>query len=394
MSAPQKGGTASGSPKNVDRIPYTLVQQVQIQSNIRVTDHDVLNGRGPLIAQHAGNERFRALVIARHDVNYCHSYTTKEKRAIAEEIVRHIKDLNPPGRFLRRSGRSSRSVRGLDGPWEELSKDEAIKKTCQALRDCNRQDRTGYAASVAIPADVSASKQAMSKLGLTNKQLAELAVAREKQLESPRNRNLATINSPHVASIEPTPFRYEPTPIGDATTNSASLLWYVKHNMTEGHVNSFTPMPLATPTTSGSSSDYSSIRSGSPDGGRAQASLVHHHHTMEVYSPIANTAMKTLLSIPCDSTMELKKEASSQHRVSTSTANEEEFDDCHDEYSTHFDEDYDAYHLTSDSAIAAAMEESRSGDNIGHSRADSHRDDDFGPPSPIHLHEQNDDDPF
>ncbi len=72
---------------------------------------------------------------------------------MALQIIKHIKDLDPPGRFLKRDGRGQGS-RGLNGPWDELTEREAIKKTCQALRDCNRQDRQGYAKGVAAPGDV------------------------------------------------------------------------------------------------------------------------------------------------------------------------------------------------------------------------------------------------
>jgi len=147
---------------------------------IVVHNHDVLCGRGVSIAGHPGNLRFRALVQSRHDANYCDSYTTSEKRAVAAEIVDHIRSLDPPGRFLQRSVRI-RHPRGLEGPWEELTHSNIIKKTCQALRDCNRQDRAGYASAVAVPDDVRQSLQQRSQTGLTNKQIAERAVAMNKR---------------------------------------------------------------------------------------------------------------------------------------------------------------------------------------------------------------------
>lgn len=120
-----------------------------------VTDHDVLCGRGVSISQHAGNERFRALVLAS---DYSSTYSTTKKKAIAEEIVDHINNLDPPGRFLKRIHEDrkarSKSNRSLTGEWEELSKKEAIKKTCQALRDCNRRDRIGYSANVLMPGNL------------------------------------------------------------------------------------------------------------------------------------------------------------------------------------------------------------------------------------------------
>mmetsp|Transcript_14250 Transcript_14250/g.29940 ORF Transcript_14250/g.29940 Transcript_14250/m.29940 type:complete len:508 (-) Transcript_14250:297-1820(-) len=139
-----------------------------------VTDNDVLCGRGVNIAAHPGNERFRTLVTTRADENYCETYSASEKKALADEIVRHIASLDPPGRFLKREGRGQIS-RGLNGPWEELSHKEAVKKTCQALRDCNRNDRATYAAGVAPPEDVKQVAEERAKSGLTGKDLAAKA---------------------------------------------------------------------------------------------------------------------------------------------------------------------------------------------------------------------------
>jgi hypothetical protein len=159
-----------------------------------IHDHDVLCGRGVNIAQHPGNERFRTLVNTRYDESYCTTYTTSEKRALAEEIIKHINSLDPPGRFLKRCGRSQTS-RGLNGPWEELSLQESIKKTCQALRDCNRTDRTGYAAQVAVPQDVQENAEKRMESGLSLKEHAAAAVAKA---------NPATLH-PHHLNLNPPP---------------------------------------------------------------------------------------------------------------------------------------------------------------------------------------------
>eukprot|EP00547_Thalassionema_nitzschioides_P004190 CAMPEP_0194215708 /NCGR_PEP_ID=MMETSP0156-20130528/17704_1 /TAXON_ID=33649 /ORGANISM="Thalassionema nitzschioides, Strain L26-B" /LENGTH=635 /DNA_ID=CAMNT_0038944305 /DNA_START=288 /DNA_END=2195 /DNA_ORIENTATION=- len=145
-------------------------------SQIVVHDHDVLSGRGVNIAHHPGNQRFRSLVTTRTDEAYCASYSASEKKAVAEEIIRHIKELNPPGRFLKREGRGQVS-RGLQGPWEMLTEKEVIKKACQALRDCNRLDRQGYANGVAMPNDVVHSARKRDESGLTGKQRAARAAA-------------------------------------------------------------------------------------------------------------------------------------------------------------------------------------------------------------------------
>ena len=107
-----------------------------VVEKIIVHDHDVLNGRGVNIAHHPGNLRFRALVKSHADQSYCSDYSTSAKKALAEEIIHHIQNLNPPGRFLKRPSRSKKASDVDNGPWEQLSFRETLKKTCQALRDC------------------------------------------------------------------------------------------------------------------------------------------------------------------------------------------------------------------------------------------------------------------
>ena len=174
---------------------------------IVIHDHDVLCGRGVNIAQHPGNERFRTLVNTRYDESYCTTYTTSEKRALAEEIYKHIHALDPPGRFLKRCGRSQTS-RGLNGPWEELSLQASIKKTCQALRDCNRTDRTGYAALVPVPQDVQDNAEKRLESGLSLKEHAAAAVAKA---------NPATLH-PHHLNLNPPPL--DRLPFTAATTTA------------------------------------------------------------------------------------------------------------------------------------------------------------------------------
>ena len=151
-----------------------LPQLQQYLSHIIVNDNDVLSGRGVNIAAHFGNERFRTLITTRADENYCEGYSASEKRAVAEEIVRHIARLDPPGRFLKREGRGQ-VARGLNGPWEELSRKEAIKKTCQALRDCNRKDRVSYGRGVAAPDDVKAVADEIANSGVDLRDRAKKA---------------------------------------------------------------------------------------------------------------------------------------------------------------------------------------------------------------------------
>lgn len=169
------------------RAPYAHGQHLMAKPPIVVTDNDVLCGRGVNIAAHPGNERFRTLVTTRADESYCESYSATEKRAVSEEIVKHVASLNPPGRFLKREGRGQVS-RGLNGPWEELSRKESVKKTCQALRDCNRMDRETYAQGVAPPSDVVESAKERAKAGMSGKELAEKAAGELREENQKRQR--------------------------------------------------------------------------------------------------------------------------------------------------------------------------------------------------------------
>ena len=146
------------------------------QEQIAVHDHDVLSGRGVNIAQHPGNERFRSLINTRYDANYCTNFDTSEKKALASEIVEHIRSLIPPGKFLKRCS-TAVGTRGIEGPWEELTEKQTIKKTCQALRDCNRGDRAGYGESLIVPDDVKEKAMNLTNSGLSLKQYAAQRIA-------------------------------------------------------------------------------------------------------------------------------------------------------------------------------------------------------------------------
>lgn len=91
---------------------------------------------------HKGNQYLRQLAMARKA--QFDSGTYSEKRLLATEIVSAIKDLDPPGRFLRRlskpPGKDLESAT-LSSSWEELDVEKSIHKACQVMRDIDRQDR-------------------------------------------------------------------------------------------------------------------------------------------------------------------------------------------------------------------------------------------------------------
>ena len=95
---------------------------------IRDPNHnDVLCGRGGLINGSKGNVQFRNIVATRK-LEY-NAKTTKrnEKAHLAAVIVRHIRNMDPPGRFLRED---------VNGLWFDIGDAKAIRKTGQALREC------------------------------------------------------------------------------------------------------------------------------------------------------------------------------------------------------------------------------------------------------------------
>ncbi len=107
---------------DVDMASKTMKEE----SGVEPHEHDVLCGRGGNINIHPGNARFRQKVESRKRC-YIDARFKREKRLIAESIIKDIKRLDPPGRFLTRDNK--------DGPWYEISEEKARDKTSQALRE-------------------------------------------------------------------------------------------------------------------------------------------------------------------------------------------------------------------------------------------------------------------
>ena len=170
---PKKKNRATATPALEEGVAATLHSVINNQSSpvsntagggrdtpYGVHDHDVLCGRGAYVNGHTGNHRLRQMATARKTQFDNGNYT--EKRALATEIVMQIRNLNPPGRFLRKlpsgsaASSSSNGVIVQGGPefegiastnngdttlWEELSDERAIHKACQVMRDMDRADR-------------------------------------------------------------------------------------------------------------------------------------------------------------------------------------------------------------------------------------------------------------
>jgi hypothetical protein len=113
-----------------------------------MTDHVVVELSCLLVYQfvngHKGNQFLRELAVARKGQFDTGSYS--EKRVLATEIVSIVKELNPPGRFLRvvKPGKpleGSTSSMLSEYSWEELDLEKSIHKACQVMRDIDRLDR-------------------------------------------------------------------------------------------------------------------------------------------------------------------------------------------------------------------------------------------------------------
>jgi len=363
--------------------------------DIQLTDHDVLSGRGINISQFAGNERFRALVNSRRDASFCTTYTLAEKRAVAEEIIAHIQTLNPPGRFLKRPGRSKNL--GLDGPWVELSKEEIIKKTCQALRDCNRSDRAGYGAKVEVPEDVEYQAQLRSQSGLTNKELAERAAALVEQQDptsfvalaamhplGKRERDAGGEEEQDAANED-----LEPTPIGETPSASLPPIEHAAQWLTAATAAAAakktkrmtsTPAPAMTPATEASTGGLAEgthhhLRS---SGISSSSSDHHNHHLYEVgvgYTPVADAAA-TLLS---------------SHGISSPPRDHRSFQDPFEEEEEQEDSKPAAVVDSADFVDPLHMAAMEGGDSSGGSTSANHQAlQDFDPPSPMGGHDQDD----
>lgn len=88
-------------------------------------DHDILSGRGNFVNYHAGNEHFRALV-RKHKVAYV-ACPKPQKGKFSKIIVDEIRNLNPPGRFLKQDSATKL--------WHDIGEKKALDKTRQALRE-------------------------------------------------------------------------------------------------------------------------------------------------------------------------------------------------------------------------------------------------------------------
>lgn len=113
-------------------------------------NHDILSGRGQRAHNHSGNVIYRRFINEERRA-YVNG-NPREKKFIITKLLQRIKNMSPPGRFLRGDPKT--------GFLEILPDDEARKKTAQALRENAVNIRKTY---VPGPSDLKASNTQESK---------------------------------------------------------------------------------------------------------------------------------------------------------------------------------------------------------------------------------------
>ena len=98
--------------------------------------HDILCGRGGGTNAHPGNIKFRKLVAA-HKLRYL-AASKSDKPAVAREVVKEWRNLNPPGRFLAKADEGSNDANGDQlVVWFDVGDKKAREKASQCLRERN-----------------------------------------------------------------------------------------------------------------------------------------------------------------------------------------------------------------------------------------------------------------
>jgi len=100
-----------------------------------LNDNDVLCGRGTGPNKFIGNKRFRQYVKTRkQEYSSSGPFAFQDKTQIAQQVVDHVHGLG--GRFVRQLKKGRREGDLLvDGVWREESRDVALEKAKQTLRD-------------------------------------------------------------------------------------------------------------------------------------------------------------------------------------------------------------------------------------------------------------------
>lgn len=154
-----------------------------------ISHNDVLCGRGGLTNHHPGNIFFRRMVRLRQE-SYLRA-SKRDKASVARDIVDTIRQLNPPGRFLKK---------GAD-LWVEIGNRKAREKTSQALREGAPELREELQQSAQVNAANSESQVSSSSSNMamfTEEQRMKLRMEEGQKVASPFSRAVSLDDAVHA----------------------------------------------------------------------------------------------------------------------------------------------------------------------------------------------------
>lgn len=132
---------AMGQHQQQHQQPLVAASPAVRQEIISPHGNDVLMGRGGKNNQHKGNENLSDMARLMRD-DYKAS-AKKGKSDMSRDLVQQVRDLTPPGRFLKRNP--------ITNDWEDVGDDIAREKISQVLRDAVSEHSGPKAAAKALP---------------------------------------------------------------------------------------------------------------------------------------------------------------------------------------------------------------------------------------------------
>ena len=129
----------------MEKIPNSSVNhyalnKIDIWNNpCQIHHHDVLFGRGNGARRHLGNTYYHQLVVPKKSkYKKAVAVNRQEGKQVALDIIKKIRSLNPPGRFLVPDSLSSQAT------WYLAKEHRVLLKTCQALREIQKPRKNVY----------------------------------------------------------------------------------------------------------------------------------------------------------------------------------------------------------------------------------------------------------
>ena len=118
-----------------EKIQTVEKQSLPLKNIITPSQNDVLLGRGASTNNHHGNKYFRN-VVKQHQDGYLVAKNNFEKYITTMEILKNIRSLNPPGRFILKDATSKL--------WNDVGDDKSRRKISQALRENATELKKNY----------------------------------------------------------------------------------------------------------------------------------------------------------------------------------------------------------------------------------------------------------